>query len=83
MRVSMIMCDKVYIEIDGSTERLDLDHTEIQKMIEVCSIPTESISCTMHVEKNSPNYKRMRKFFKKLFNEANKNENWWIVDYLA
>lgn len=69
------MCDKVYVELDDAVERSDIDYTELNHLIESCNIPTDPISCMMHIEKNSPNYKRMRKFFKKLLNEANKNEN--------
>lgn len=75
MCVNMITCDKVHIELDDSVERCDIDYIELNRLIESLSIPTEPISCAMRVEKNSPNYKRMCKFFKKLFNEANKNEN--------
>lgn len=71
----MIMCDKVCIELDDSVERSDIDYTELNRLIESLNIPAEPISCTMRVEKNSPNYKRMSKFFKKLINEVNKNEN--------
>lgn len=73
MRVNMITCDKVYIELDDSVERRDIDYIELNHLIESLNIPTEPISCTMRVEKNSPNYKRMRKFFKKLFRECIQN----------
>lgn len=75
MRVNMITCDKVYIELDDSVERRDIDYIELNRLIESLNIPVEPISCTVRVEKNSLNYKRMCKFFKKLFNEVNKNEN--------
>lgn len=68
------MC-KVYVELNDSSERLDLSYAEIQKMIESFNIPVESISHAMYVEKENSSYKRMSKFFKKLFNDANKNEN--------
>lgn len=75
MRVNMITCDKVYVELDDSVERSDIDYTELNHLIESLNIPNEPISCTMRIKKKDPNYKRMRKFFKKLFNEVSKNEN--------
>jgi hypothetical protein len=71
------MCkhDKIYVELNDSTERSDLSCIEIQKMIETCNIPINSMLCTMCIEKKSYNYKRTRKFFNKLFNEISKNEN--------
>lgn len=62
-------CDKVYVELDSLATRSDADCTELKNLIESFNIPRESISCTMHIKKKSPNYKRMRKFFKKLFKE--------------
>jgi hypothetical protein len=73
---SCIKCDKVYVEIDNqSVERSDIDYTEIKSLVESFNIPRESISCTMCIKKKSPNYKRMRKFFKKLYKECSQNEN--------
>ena len=72
---NMCKYDKIYVELNDSNERQDLSYTEIQKMIETCNIPTDSTSCTMCVEKKNQNYKRINKFFNKLFNEAIKNEN--------
>lgn len=72
---SYTKCDKVYIELDDSVERSDIDYTELNHLIESLNIPTESISCTMHIRKKDPNYKRMRKFFKNLLKEYIKNEN--------
>lgn len=72
---SCAKCDKVYVELDSSAERDDFDYTELKKLIESFNIPKEPISCTMRIKKKSPNYKRMRKFFKKLYNECNQNEN--------
>ena len=71
------MCkhDKIYVELNDSTERSDLSYTEIQKMIESWNITIDSTSCTMCVEKKSYNYKRTRKFFNKLFNEISKNDS--------
>lgn len=72
---SCTKCDKVYVELDSSVERSDIDYTEIKHLIESFNIPRESISCTIHIKKKSPNYKRMRKFFRKLLKECNQNEN--------
>lgn len=72
---SCTKCDKVYVELDSSTERSDIDYKELNSLIESFKTPRESISCTMHIKKKSPNYKRMRKFFKKLVKGCNKNEN--------
>ena len=71
------MCkhDKIYVELNDATERSDLSYTEIQKMIESWNIPRVPISLAMRIEKKSYNYKRMRKFFNKLFNEISKNES--------
>lgn len=67
--------DKVYVELDSSVERSDVDYTEIKHLVESFNIPRDPISCTIHIRKKSPNYKRMRKFFKKLLKEHNQNEN--------
>lgn len=72
---SCIKCDKVYVEIDNSIERSYVDCTKLENLIESFNIPRESISCTMHIKKKSPNYKRMRKFFKKSFKECIQNED--------
>lgn len=72
---SCTKCDKVYVEFDNSTERDDIDYEELSSLVEFFSIPRETISCTMCIKKKSPNYKRMRKFFKKLLKECNQNEN--------
>ena len=72
---SCTKCDKVYLELDNSTARSDIDCKELNSLIKSFNIPIESISCTMCIKKKSPNYKRMRKFFKKLLKECNQNEN--------
>lgn len=72
---SCTKCDKVYVEFDSSAARSDADCIELKNLIESFNIPRESISCTMHIKKKSPNYKRTRKFFKKLFKECIQNEN--------
>ena len=72
---SCTKCDKVYVELDNSIERGNIDYTELENLIEYFNIPRESISCTIHIKKKSPNYKRMHKFFKKLFKECIQNEN--------
>lgn len=68
---SCTKCDKVYLELNNSTARDDLDYMGLNNLIESINIPIESISCMMRIKKKSPNYKRMRKFFKKLFKELN------------
>lgn len=68
---SCTKCDKVYVELDRSVERSNMDYTELKHLIESCNIPREPISCTMQIKKKSPNYKRMCKFFKKLRKECN------------
>lgn len=72
---SCTKCDKVYVELDRSIEINDIDCKELNGLIESFSIPIEPISCTIHIKKKSPNYKRMRKFFKKLLKECKQNEN--------
>lgn len=67
--------DKVYVELDSSAERDDIDCAELKNLIESWNISREQISCMMYIKNKSPNYKRMRKFFKKLYNECNQNEN--------
>lgn len=68
-----IKYDEVHIELDNSATRGDVDCTELNNLIESFNIPREPISCTMRIEKKSPNYKRMCKFFKKMFKEAEKD----------
>ena len=72
---SCTKCDKVYVEFDNSTARSDIDCTELNHLVESFNIPREPISCTIHIKKKSPNYKRIRKFFKKLLKECKQNEN--------
>lgn len=72
---SCTRCDKVYVELDSSVERSDIDYAELNNLIESFSIPRETISCTMHIKKKSPNYKKIHKFFKKLFKECKQDEN--------
>jgi len=72
---SCTKCDKVYVEFDRSVERSDIDYTELNSLIESFNIPREPISCTIHIKKKSPNYKRIHKLFKKLYRECNQNEN--------
>jgi len=66
---SCTKCDKV------SVERNDIDYEELNNLVESLSIPREPISCTMCIKKKSHNYKRIRKFFKKLLKECKQNEN--------
>ena len=72
---SCTKCDKVYVELDSSATRSDIDCAELQRLCESYNIPKEPISCTIHIKKKSPNYKRIRKFFKKLLKECKQNEN--------
>jgi hypothetical protein len=72
---SCAKCDKVYVELDSSVERNDIDYEELNSLVEFFSIPRETISFAMRIKKKSPNYKRMRKFFKKLIKECKQNEN--------
>ena len=72
---SCTKCDKVYVELDNSVERNDIDYEELNSLVESFNIPREPISCTIHIKKKSPNYKRIRKFFKKLLKECKQNEN--------
>lgn len=67
--------DKVCVELDNSIERSDMDCEELKNLIQSFNTPREPISCTINIKKKSPNYKRMRKLFKKLFKEYNQNEN--------
>lgn len=62
--------DRVYLELDNSVERSDVDCAELKHLTESFNIPREPISCTIRIKKRSPNYKRMRKFFKKLLKEC-------------
>lgn len=72
---SCTKCDRVYVELDSSVERNDIDYEELNSLVESFSIPREPISCAMHIKKKSPNYKRIHKFFKKLREECKQNEN--------
>ena len=72
---SCTKCDKLYVELDSSTEINDIDCTCLNKLIDSFSIPVELISCTMCIKKKNHNYKRMRKFFKKLIKDSKQNEN--------
>lgn len=71
---SCTKCDKVYVELDNSTAKSDIDCTKLNHLVESFNIPREPISCTIHIKKKSPNYKRIRKFFKKLLKECKQNE---------
>ena len=73
---SCTKCDKVYVELDNSIERSEIDFKEIESLIASFNIPREPISGTICcIKKGSPNYKRIHKFFKKLCKECNQNEN--------
>ena len=51
--------EKVYVELDNSVERTTVDITEIQKLSQELPI-RESISGTMHIKKNTENYRNMQ-----------------------
>jgi len=53
---SCVKCDKVYIEFD-SASRSDVDCTELKNLIDSFNIPREPISGTIHIKRNSSNYK--------------------------
>jgi hypothetical protein len=61
---SCTKCDKVYVELDNSVTRSEIDCAEVNHLIESFNIPREPISCAIHIKKKSLNYKRMRKFLK-------------------
>ena len=71
--------DKVYVDLDNSDTRSDINCTEIKQLIESFNIPREPISCTIRIKKKSQNYK----FFKKLREECKQNENWWRTNRRA
>lgn len=75
---SCTKCDKVYIELDRSVERSDIDYAELNSLIESFKIPRESISCTMLIKKKSSNYKRICKFIKEC-RELTKN---WLLNVM-
>lgn len=54
--------EKVYVELDNSVERTAVDLTEIKKLSQELPI-RESISGTMHIKKNTENYRNMQEFF--------------------
>lgn len=47
-------CDKVYVDLDSSVERSDIDCTELKKLIDSFNIPREPISCTIRIKKKDP-----------------------------
>ena len=54
--------ERVYVELDNSVERTDVDITEIQKLSQKLPI-RDSISGTLHIKKNTENYRNMQEFF--------------------
>ena len=72
---SCTKCDKVYVELNNSVERSDVNCTELKHFVESFNIPRDKISCTTRIKKKSHNYKRMCKFFKKLYKWCKQNEN--------
>lgn len=55
--------EKVYVELDNSVEQTEINFTEIQKLSQNLPI-RDSISGTMHIEKNTEDYRNMQEFFK-------------------
>ena len=53
--------EKVSVELDNSVERTTVDITEIQKLSQKLPI-RDSISGTMHIKKNTENYRNMQEF---------------------
>lgn len=56
---------KVYAELDNSVERTHVDITEIQNIdiTEMRRSPRDSISVTMHIKKNTENYRNIQELF--------------------
>lgn len=54
---------KVYVELENSVERTDVELTEIQKLSQILPM-NYSISGTIHIKKNTENYRNMQEFFK-------------------
>lgn len=52
----------VYVELENSVERTDVELTELQKLSQNLPI-RESISGTIHIKKNTENYRNMQEFF--------------------
>lgn len=52
---------KVYVKLDNSVERTAVDLTEIQKLSQKLPI-RDSISGTIHIKKNTENYRNMQEF---------------------
>ena len=53
--------EKVYVELDNSIERTEIDSTEIQELSQNLPI-RESISGTIHIKKNTEDYRNMQEF---------------------
>lgn len=59
--VKDIRNEKVYAELDNSVERTAVDITEIQKLSQ--NLPIRgSVSGTMHIKKNTENYRNIHEF---------------------
>ncbi len=63
---SCTKCDKVYVELDSSAERSDIDYTELKSLAESFNSPREPISCTIPIKKNTKNYKHIQELFESL-----------------
>ena len=55
--------EKVYVELDNSVELTKVDLTEIQDLLEIQKLPRKEISGTIHIKKNTENYRNMQEFF--------------------
>jgi len=53
--------EKVYVKLDNSVEQTAVDITEIQELSQNLSI-IDSISGTMHIKKNTENYRNIHEF---------------------
>ena len=54
--------EKIYVELDNSVELTAVDLTEVQELSQNLPI-RDSISGTMHIKKNTENYRNMQEFF--------------------
>lgn len=59
--VKDLRIEKVYVELDNSVKRTHVDLTEIQKLS--LNLPIRgSTSGTMHIKKNTENYRNIQEF---------------------
>lgn len=68
---SCTKCGRVSIELDNTPTRSDIDFAEVLRLCESFRPPKEeSLSCTMSIEKGSPEYERANELFEKLRKEC-------------